>query len=204
MNKILKDYKKLLLTNGELNYQADAGQTGEEIYEYSDFIQYIKKLCKEYDIEFNEKDIDKEWYNYVQSKSHQVEEKLEKIIFKKNEDIFSTYCKLKNIDEYNITADIYSKIECSEIDDTAIYIGENEIYNDLMETIGTKTEVFVDYCIKYGLLLNKEEAIKFYKKEIENDWELEELWVELNKKEKDFLKLADKFNVKILSIDYFG
>lgn len=99
MNEALNNYKELLLENGRLCYQVDAGQSGKEIYEYSGFIEYIQKLCKKYDIEFNKKDIDKEWYNYVQTKSYEIEKKLENILFKQK----STQTKWitpKNIKEY--------------------------------------------------------------------------------------------------------
>lgn len=80
LNTPLKDYKELLLTNGELNYKTDAGQNNKEIYEYSGYVEYLEELCKNYKIEFDKNKIDWEWCNYIQTKTYELEKKLEKEI----------------------------------------------------------------------------------------------------------------------------
>ena len=83
MNQILNDYKELIRTNGELDYKSDAGQSCEEIYELSGYVDYLKELCNKYNIIFNEEEIDWEWCNYIQSKTYELGKKLENKLFKR-------------------------------------------------------------------------------------------------------------------------
>ena len=83
MNKILNDYKELIEFKGKLNYITIAGQTNEEVYELSGYIDYLIKLCNKYNINFNKEKIDWEWCNYITGKSYELEKKLENLLFKR-------------------------------------------------------------------------------------------------------------------------
>lgn len=113
---------------------------------------------------------------------------------------FKIICRIKNIDIDEIAYEIIEKIECSDIEDKAVYIGTNEVWDETMTyVIKEKNQLYIDYSKE--LLLNREEAIEFFKEDIENDWEIEQLWIELTQEEKDFLKLAMDIGVKTITVE---
>ena len=100
------------------------------------------------------------------------------------EEKFKIICRAKNINIDEICRDIIDKIEYSNIEDKLSFISKNEIWDeDYVFVIKEYNELHIDKT----LLFNKEEAIKFF--EVSKD-EIEELWIKLNEKEKELIKIA--------------
>ena len=79
MNKIIKDLKtdlkELRDSNAQKDLQADMGYSYEDMYEEG-YLQYLKNLCKKYNILFVEEEIDWEWCNYIHNIQHSIELKI--------------------------------------------------------------------------------------------------------------------------------
>ena len=117
-----------------------------------------------------------------------------------NQEKLDAICRSRNIDKDDIVTDIITKIHTSDIDDQDIYVGESEIWD---EEYITSTSMDVLYIKNWcePLLLNREEAIEFFKEDIEdNDCTIEELWVELSTEEKEFLRLALELEINEISV----
>lgn len=210
MNQIKKDLKALQDSNKELDVKAEMGYKYKNMYT-EDYLEFLQNLCNKYNITFNQSEIDWEWCNYIQNKQFELENTIKQSSEYKvsNDEIianmtadekFKIICRVKNIDINEIAYEIIEKIECSDIEDQAVYIGKHEVWDETMDyVIQEKNQLYVDYSKE--LLLNREEAIEFFKEDIENDLEIEELWVELTQKEKDFLKLAMNVGVKTITVE---
>lgn len=119
---LLNDYKELIRTNGELDYKSDAGQSYEEIYELSGYIDYLQKLCNKYGVSFDKNNIDKDYYTYVQIKTYEIENLLEKkikfdikIIEEKNKKVykyFSNYLnEIRDEIDYELYIEMYNMLQ---------------------------------------------------------------------------------------------
>lgn len=117
-----------------------------------------------------------------------------------NQEKLDAVCRSRNIDKDSIVTDIITKIHTSDIDDQDIYVGENEIWDEEYITSTSMDVLYVkDWC--EPLLLSEEEAIEFFKEDIEkNGLKVEELWVELSTEEKEFLKLALELEIDEISV----
>ena len=55
--------------------------------------------------------------------------------------------------------------------------------------------------IEDELLWSREEAINFFKNDIENEWELEELWIETTDEEKEVIRIAKECGVDEIRVE---
>lgn len=186
---------------GELNYKADCGMSYKEMYD-DFYIESLKKLCKKHDIVFDEKDIDWEYCNYIGNKQHEIrsiyEEECEILNNMTNNEKFKIMCKIKDIDIDEIGNQIYKTIESSNYEDIEHYLGiccyEDESMN-----------LYDEYCLylDYDMLTTFDDWAKNHMEEYDIsyeeckclDWESYVLGDLFNDEEKEFIKLALKYNV---------
>lgn len=115
----------------------------------------------------------------------------------KNE-IFKTICQIKNIDYDTIISNLINKIQESNLCDKDYYIDHREVWDsEYIRIIKEKDVLFIDD----DLLWTKEQALEFYKNDLNNDYELDELWIETNNKEKEVIQIAQECGVKEISIE---
>ena len=197
-----KDFKELQKSNSEMDVKSEMGYGYKDMYT-SDYLEFLNKLCEKYNVEFDESEIDWEWCNYIHNKQWE----LEKAIKQSNDyeisndeivanmtanERFKIICKIKDIDIDEMTESIIRKIQDSEIEDKDVYIGQSEVWDDeYINVICVYDELFIDK----SLLWSKEQAIDFFKDDMEDEDELKYLWIELNEKEKNFVQIALKCKV---------
>lgn len=114
------------------------------------------------------------------------------------QEIFKIVCKIKNIDYEDIIENLIQKIKESNIDDKQIYISEQETWDEEYIHIVKEEDVLN---IEDELLWSREEAIDFFKDDIENEWELEELWIETTDEEKEIIKIAKECNTDEIRVE---
>ncbi len=115
----------------------------------------------------------------------------------KNE-IFKAICKIKKIDYTDIIGKLIIRIQDSKIEDKDAYISKREILDsEYMYTIKEEDVLYVED----DLLFNKKEAINFFKNDIENEWELEELWIETTDEEKEIIKIAKECRISEIRVE---
>ena len=126
----------------------------------------------------------------------------------KNE-IFKTVCQIaspslydgeaiKNIDYDTIISNLINKIQESNLCDKDDYIEHREVWDsEYIHIIKEKDILFVDD----DLLWTKKQALKFYENDLNNDYELDELWIETNNKEKEVIQIAQECGVKEISVE---
>lgn len=131
MNHTLQDYKNLLLENGALDYRAEAGQSCREMYEYSGYLDWLISLCKKYNIEFDKDKIEWEWGNYIQSKTYELEKKLEKLLMPLNTE--KTFSQILEEDLNNCRNLIKENLYCIDYDEEvgSWYIDGVELVDEL-------------------------------------------------------------------------
>lgn len=208
MNEVNQDLKLLQKYNTEMDVKSDMGYKYEDMYT-DDYIEFLSQLCNKYDVEFNEDDIDWEWCNYIQNKQFELENKIKQSNEYEisNDEIvanmtanekFTIICRAKNIDKDKMTESIIRAIQDSYIEDKDAYIGEQEVWDDEYIHI---THIYHELYIDESLTWTKEQAIKEFESDIDDDWELDELWIELNKEGKDFIKLALRCGIRELKVE---
>lgn len=191
---------------GELNHTVDSGLPYKEVYD-DGILEYLKKLCNKYNIDFNENEIDWEWCNYIQEKEHEIEE-----IYREecsilnamtNEEKFHFLCKLKNIDEVEMAIDIYKTIECSDLEDTSEYLDIIRYQDEYMEEYDVYA-LFFDSSMLYTFDDWAKDHMKEYDISYEEckclDWELTVIGNEFNEEQKEFIKLALQHKVEKIII----
>ena len=104
----------------------------------------------------------------------------------KNE-LFETVCKIKKIDYTDIIGNLIIRIQDSKIEDKMIYIYKQETWDEEGMYVIKEEDVLN---VEDELLWSREEAISFFRDDIENEWELEELWIETTDEEKEVIKIA--------------
>ena len=115
----------------------------------------------------------------------------------KNE-IFKAICKIKKIDYTDIISKLIIRIQDSKIEDKDVYISKQETWDEeYMYVIKEENVLYVEN----DLLLNKEEAINFFKNDIENEWELEELWIETTDEEKEVIRVAKECGISEIRVE---
>lgn len=203
-----KDLKELQKSNSEMDVKAEMGYKYEDMYT-QDYLEFLGDLCKKYNIDFDESEIDWEWCNYIQNKQWELEKAIKQSINYEisNDEIvanmtadekFKIICKIKDIDADEITESIIRKIQDSEIEDKDAYITQSEVWDDeYINVICVYDELFIDK----NLLWSKEQAIDFFKDDIEDEEELKYLWIELNEKEKNFVQIALKCGVYTVKVE---
>ena len=114
------------------------------------------------------------------------------------EEKFRIVCKIKNIDYEEIIANLISRIHDSEIEDKECYTYHHEIWND----VGTHIIQELDELyILDDLLYSKEEAIEFFEDDIDDEEELDELWIETTDEEKEVIKIAKECKLGGIKIE---
>ena len=115
----------------------------------------------------------------------------------KNE-IFKIICKIKKIDYNDIISKLIIRIQDSKIEDKDAYISKQETWDsEYMHIIKEEDVLYVEN----DLLFNKKEAINFFKNDIENEWELEELWIETTDEEKEIIKIAKECRISEIRVE---
>ena len=197
------DMANFFETIGELDYKVDSGMEYEELYD-SGYLKELKKLCDKHNINFNEKEIDWEWCNYIQQKQHEIEE-----IYREecsilnamtNEEKFHFLCKSKNIDEIEMANAIIDKINNSDLiqeikeEYVTTYTYQDEEYDTY-----DKPMLYLDSNMLYTFDDWAKDHMKEYDISYEEckclDWELTVIGDEFNEEQKEFIKLALKWNV---------
>lgn len=111
---------------------------------------------------------------------------------------FKIICRGKDINIDETTESIIRKIKNSNIEDKDAYIGKHEIWDDEYWYIIKEYDVLF---VEENLIWSKEQAMKFFKNDIENKNELQYLWIELNNNEKDFLKIAIDCEIDTIKVE---
>lgn len=115
-----------------------------------------------------------------------------------NKEIFKIVCRIKKIDYETIIGGLINRIKDSDIVDKNDQIGHTEIWDDeYIHIVKELDELF----IYDTLLFTEEEAIEFFKNNIDSIDELGELWIETTDEEKEVIKIAKECNVSIISIE---
>ena len=114
------------------------------------------------------------------------------------DEIFEVVCKIKEIDYTDIISNLIIRIQDSKIEDKAIYIYEQETWDEEDVHIIKEENVLN---IEDELLWSREEAINFFKDDIENEWELEELWIETTDEEKEVIRIAKECGVDEIRVE---
>lgn len=115
----------------------------------------------------------------------------------KNE-LFETVCKIKKIDYTDIIGNLIIRIQDSKIEDKLIYIDKQETWDEECMHIIKEEDVLN---IEDELLWSREEAINFFKDDIENEWELEELWIKTTDEEKEVIKIAKECGISEIRVE---
>ena len=203
-----KDLKELQKSNSEMDVKAEMNYNYEDMYT-QDYLEFLSNLCAKYNIDFNESEIDWEWCNYIHNKQWELEKAIKQSSNYKisNDEIianmtadekFKIICRIKDINTNEITESIIRKIQDSEIEDKDAYITQSEVWDDeYINVICTYDELFIDK----SLLWSKEQAIDFFKDDIEDEEELKYLWIELNEKEKNFVQIALQCEVYTVKVE---
>lgn len=114
------------------------------------------------------------------------------------DEIFEVVCKIKKIDYNDIISNLIIRIQDSKIEDKAIYIYKQETWDEEDVHIIKEEDVLN---IEDELLWSREEAINFFKDDIENEWELEELWIETTDEEKEVIRIAKECGVDEIRVE---
>ena len=114
------------------------------------------------------------------------------------DEIFEVVCKIKEIDYTDIISNLIIRIQDSKIEDKAIYIYEQETWDEEGVHIIKEEDILN---IEDELLWSREEAIDFFKNDIENEWELEELWIETTDEEKEVIKIAKECGINEIRVE---
>ena len=114
------------------------------------------------------------------------------------DEIFEIVCKIKEIDYTDIISNLIIRIQDSKIEDKAIYIYEQETWDEEDVHIIKEENVLN---IEDELLWSREEAIDFFKDDIENEWELEELWIETTDEEKEVIRIAKECGINEIRVE---
>ena len=114
------------------------------------------------------------------------------------DEIFEVVCKIKEIDYTDIISNLIIRIQDSKIEDKAIYIYEQETWDEEDVHIIKEENVLN---IEDELLWSREEAINFFKDDIENEWELEELWIETTDEEKEVIRIAKECGINEIRVE---
>ena len=200
------DMANFFETMGELDYKVDSGMEYEELYD-SGYLKELKKLCNKHNINFNEKEIDWEWCNYIQQKQHEIEEKYreecEILNVMTNEEKFHFLCKSKNIDEVAMAIDIYKTIEYSDLEDTSEYIDVIRYQDEYMEEYDVDA-LFFDSSMLYTFDDWAKDHMQEYDISYEEckclDWESTVIGDEFDEEQKEFIKLALQYKVEKIII----
>lgn len=115
----------------------------------------------------------------------------------KNE-LFKTICKIKKIDYTDIISNLIIRIQGSKIADKIVYIYKQETFDEECMYVIKEEDVLN---IEDELLWSREEAINFFKDDIENEWELEELWIETTNEEKEVIKIAKECGIDEIRVE---
>ena len=115
----------------------------------------------------------------------------------KNE-LFKTICKIKKIDYTDIIGNLITRIQDSKIEDKSVYIDKQETWDEEYVYVIKEEDILN---IEDELLFSKKEAINFFKDDIENEWELEELWIETTDEEKEVIKIAKECGVNEIRVE---
>lgn len=114
------------------------------------------------------------------------------------EDKFEIVCKVKEKNYKEIIENLIRRIQDSEIEDQDVYINHHEIWdNECFHIIKELDGLYV----LDDLLWSKEEAINFFKDDLNDDWELNELWIETTDEEKEIIKIAKECGVSEIKIE---
>ena len=114
------------------------------------------------------------------------------------DEIFEVVCKIKKIDYNDIISNLIIRIQDSKIENKAIYIYKQETWDEEDIHIIKEEDVLN---IEDELLWSREEAINFFKDDIENEWELEELWIETTDEEKEVIRIAKECGVDEIRVE---
>ena len=115
----------------------------------------------------------------------------------KNE-LFKTICKIKKIDYTDIIGNLITRIQDSKIEDKSVYIDKQETWDEEYVYVIKEEDILN---IEDELLFSKKEAINFFKDDIENEWELEELWIETTDEEKEVIRVAKECGISEIRVE---
>ena len=80
--QIYSDLKDLFKLEGALNVLAERGLPYDEMYDATQGVEILKRLCDHHGIEFDEDENDWEWCDYLQNKEYEVEQKIKEKLVK--------------------------------------------------------------------------------------------------------------------------
>lgn len=115
----------------------------------------------------------------------------------KNE-LFKTVCKIKKIDYTDIVSNLIIRIQDSKIEDKMVYIYKQETRDEEGMYVIKEENVLN---VEDDLLWSREKAINFFKNDIKNEWELEELWIETTDEEKEVIKIAKECGISEIRVE---
>lgn len=185
-----EDLKELQKSNSEMNVKSEMGYGYKDMYT-SGYLEFLSKLCKKYNVEFDESEIDWEWCNYIQNKQWELEKKIKQSPNYKisNKDIidnmtpnekFKIVCRIKEFDIDEIGEEIYGIIENSEYEDKREYI-------DICGYEDESMELTNEYCLSI------------------DSYMLDEVFSnEFTDKQKEFIQLAIECNVKTIVLRWMS
>ena len=185
-----EDLKELQKSNSEMNVKSEMGYKYKDMYT-QDYLEFLGRLCKKYNIDFNKSEIDWEWCNYIQNKQWELEKKIKQSPNYKisNKDIidnmtpnekFKIVCRIKEFDIDEIGEEIYGIIENSEYEDKREYI-------DICGYEDESMELTNEYCLSI------------------DSYMLDEVFSnEFTDKQKEFIQLAIECNVKTIVLRWMS
>lgn len=114
------------------------------------------------------------------------------------EEKFEIVCKIKKIKYETIIGELINRIKDSDIVEKGDQIGHTEIWDDeYVHIIKELDELF----IYDTLFFTEEEAIEFFKDDIDSIDELGELWIETTDEEKEVIKIAQECGLSMISVE---
>lgn len=114
------------------------------------------------------------------------------------ENKFEIICKIKKNNYEEIIENLIRRIQDSNIEDKGEYIQHHEIWDE--EYIHIIKELDGLYIVD-DLLWSKEEAINFFKNDLNDEWKLDELWIETTEEEKEIIKIAKECGIDEIKIE---
>jgi HD-GYP domain-containing protein (c-di-GMP phosphodiesterase class II) len=209
MKEMQTDLKELQKSNNEMDVKSEMGYKDKDMY-ISGYLDFLQELCEKYNIAFNKEEIDWEWCNYIHNKQWELENKIkqsintnmisnDKIVVNMTPDEkFTVICRIKDINIDEMTESIIRKIKDSDIEEKDEYTYKQEVWDsEYVHIIAEYDRLYIDESLTWS----KDQALEFFQEDLNNEWELGELWIELAEEEKNFIRLALQCKVRELKVE---